>query len=86
MLPEDQKRLDREASIAKATKGGDYSRLEKEISNAKSEHAKNSEAQAEIRAREQRGIRMTQSYYKSLERSASGFHKTDKPNDQGQEQ
>ncbi len=44
MLPEDVKRLQREADIAKAKLGPDYSRLEKEISNAKSEEAQNKRA------------------------------------------
>ena len=43
MLPEDERRLQREADIAKATRGPDYSRLETEIAQAKSEAAESKE-------------------------------------------
>ena len=43
MLPEDERRLQREADIAKAMRGPDYSRLESEIAKAKSEAAEGKE-------------------------------------------
>ena len=48
MLPEDQKRLEREADIAKALRGPDYSQLEASISRntAAANEAKQVQAQA----------------------------------------
>lgn len=54
MLPEDEKRLQRERDIYLATRGPDYSRLVKEIRNSKARHAKGAQAAAEARARERR--------------------------------
>ena len=54
MLPEDERRLQRERDIYLATRGPDYSKLEKEIRNNKSRHAKGAQAAAEARARERR--------------------------------
>lgn len=56
MLPEDEKRLQREADIAKATRGPDYSRVEGEIANAKAEHASNMKAGAEAEGQRRRGL------------------------------
>lgn len=55
MLPEDEKRLQREADIAKSKRGPDYSRLEAEIANAKSEHAEKTNAGIEAQAQWDRG-------------------------------
>ena len=55
MLPEDEKRLQREADIAKAKLGPDYSRLETEIANAKSEQASKEEAGRDADAQHARG-------------------------------
>ena len=44
MNADDERRLQREADIAKAKRGPDYSRLEGEISNAKTEQAEKAEA------------------------------------------
>jgi hypothetical protein len=44
MLPEDERRLQREADIAKAKRGPDCSRLETEIANAKTEGFEKAEA------------------------------------------
>lgn len=85
MRPVDQKRLEREAEIAKATRGPDYSRLENEIAGNKAEAAKRTEAQIEVDQRVQRGVRMNQSYYKALERMASAELPVDRSKDQGQE-
>lgn len=52
MLPEDERRLQRERAIYLATRGPDYSVLEKEIRNSKARHAKGAQAAAEARARE----------------------------------
>ena len=44
MNADDERRIQREADIAKAKRGPDYSRLDGEISNAKAEHAEKAEA------------------------------------------
>ena len=44
MLPEDERRLQREADIAEAKRGPDYSRLQTEIANAKTEGFEKAEA------------------------------------------
>lgn len=54
MKKEDQDRLNREAEIAKATRGPDYSRVEKEINNAKSEQAAKDKSGREYEARQAR--------------------------------
>ncbi|MEM8985631.1 MAG: hypothetical protein AAGC95_02820 [Pseudomonadota bacterium] len=54
MLPEDERRLQRERDIYLATRGPDYSILEKEIRNNKSRYAKGAQVAAEARARERR--------------------------------
>jgi len=65
MLPEDERRLQREADIAKATRGPDYSRLEKEIAGNKAEHGKKAKVGQEALAKE----RQAAAYLKMLERS-----------------
>ncbi|MEL7097099.1 MAG: hypothetical protein AAGK70_16835 [Pseudomonadota bacterium] len=50
MHPDDERRNQREADIAKATRGPDYSRLEAEIAGNKAEHAKKAQAGVEARA------------------------------------
>mmetsp|Transcript_6014 Transcript_6014/g.7398 ORF Transcript_6014/g.7398 Transcript_6014/m.7398 type:complete len:85 (+) Transcript_6014:58-312(+) len=52
MLPEDEKRLQREADIARSVRGPDFSRLAAEIANAKTEHAEKAEAGREYDARQ----------------------------------
>ena len=56
MLSEDRKRLQREADIAKATRGPDYSRLETSIAKNKAEHAGKVNAGRMAEAQRQRGI------------------------------
>ena len=56
MLPEDQKRLQREADIAKAARGPDYSRLETDIARNKAEQHKKDEAGRDAMAQHARGI------------------------------
>ena len=51
MLPEDEKRLQRERDIYRATRGQDYSVLEREIRNNKHHHAQGMKAAADARAR-----------------------------------
>lgn len=55
MLPEDEKRLHREADIAKSIRPPDYSRLETEIANAKSEQAGKDKAGQDAQAQWDRG-------------------------------
>lgn len=55
MLPEDEKRLQREADIAKSIRPPDYSRLENEIANAKAEQAGKDKAGQEADAQWARG-------------------------------
>lgn len=57
MHPDDQKRLDRALSIWRATRGGDYSMLEKSISNAKGDQAKQKAAQDEDDQRRRYGLK-----------------------------
>ena len=85
MHRDDQKRLAREAQIAKSTRGPDYSSLEGEIAANKTQHAKNTETQIEVDQRVQRGVRLNQSYYKALERMATAVLPVDQTRDQGQE-
>lgn len=56
MRPEDQKRLQREADIAKATRGPDYSQLETSIAKNKAEHGKRTHHSRETEALRQRAI------------------------------
>ena len=51
MLPEDQKRLEREADIAKAVRGPDYRQLLESIARNKAEWSKRREAQADADAK-----------------------------------
>lgn len=51
MLPEDQKRLEREADIARAVRGPDYHQLLESISRNKADFQKRKQAQAETDAR-----------------------------------
>ena len=55
MRPEDKRRLQREAEIAKATRGPDYTRLEAEIAGNKAQHAKKVQAGKEAKAQHDRG-------------------------------
>ena len=52
MLPEDERRLQREADIAKAKRPPDYFRLETEIANGKAEAAQKNQAGRELDARQ----------------------------------
>jgi len=52
MLPEDEKRLQREADIAKAKRGPDYSMRDKAIAKNKAAQRKRDQAQAKEDARD----------------------------------
>lgn len=56
MLPEDIRRLEREASIGKAVRGPDYSQLEKSISRAKAAFREGQKAAGEEQARQNRAV------------------------------
>ena len=56
MLPEDQKRLELEADIAKAVRGPDYSRLEAEIVRNKAAQHSKDEAGRAADAQHARGV------------------------------
>lgn len=58
MLPEDQKRLERAASIARAKRGPDYSALEKSISNAKRDASDGEAAQNEFEKRKRYQLKL----------------------------
>lgn len=87
MKPEDQKRLDREAEIAKATRGADYSIIEGDIARSKAAYAKRVEAGKEIKAREHDGIKMMSWYYEALKHAPRNLPAPErgKSKDQGQE-
>ena len=51
MFPEDKKRLEREAEIAKAVRGPDYSQLLQSISHNKAEYQQRKQAQEEANAK-----------------------------------
>ncbi|MEP1145473.1 MAG: hypothetical protein ABJH52_17245 [Henriciella sp.] len=60
MNEDDRKRLEREADIAKATRGPDYSRLEGDIAKTKAEAQKRTEASQETEAQRQYGLSLVQ--------------------------
>ena len=55
MRPEDERRLQREAEIAAAVRGPDYTALEQSIGIAKAELAERTAAQNETHAKHRRG-------------------------------
>ena len=60
MSPEDKKRLEREAEIAKATRGPNYTRLLESISRNKAEYQKRKQAQEVVNAKAR--IRLVHGY------------------------
>ncbi len=71
MKPEDQKRLEREADIAKAVRGPDYSRLETEIARNKAEQHNKDEAGREALANQARGVALKKMHENIYVRSSA---------------
>lgn len=67
MQPGDKKRLEREANIAKAVRGPDYSVMESDIARVKAAAAKRSEAARDSEKQRQHGRKMMSWYYEALE-------------------
>lgn len=84
MKPADQKRLQREADIAKATRGPDYSQLEASIAKNKAEHGKRAHFSREAEAHRQRAI-AKQKMMEGVVVPTGGARDRFKDRDQGQE-
>lgn len=66
MKDEDQKRLDREAEIWRATRGPDYSRLEGEIGRNRQDAQKRRAAYEDHLAQREHGFRSMAHYFLAL--------------------